>query len=60
MVRLDRGARLRSIRPADIRCAFGCGDTYAIGLRGGSRVPHPWLIRALAEMAGVAYPAGFP
>jgi hypothetical protein len=52
--------RLRSIRLSDIRRALGCGETYAIGLRGGSRVPHPRLIRQLAAVAGVAYPEGFP
>ena len=52
--------RLRSIRPSDIRRTLGCGETYAIGLRGGARVPHPRLIRQLAGVAGVAYPEGFP
>jgi CRISP-associated protein Cas1 len=52
--------RLLSLRPSDIRRGLGCGETYAIGLRGGSRVPHSRLIRQLAGVAGVAYPEGFP
>jgi CRISPR-associated endonuclease Cas1 len=48
--------RLRSIRPSEIRRALSCGDTYAIGLRGGSRIPHPRLIRQLAGVANVEYP----
>jgi hypothetical protein len=44
--------RLRSIRPSDIRRMLGCG--------GGSRVPHPRLIRhTWREWRGLLIPSAF-